>query len=613
MRNHRWCPTGRGVTWAAKFLAVSLVLAGAGSLFAGTITIDTAKIPPSPGTMKRLKNSRANAPTSFVQEVLATSHPNSKLEGLAQSNFAKKHGITAAKNVQAAIDNDHVVASIDPASGHADVMPDLTNLAPMAKGNDPKSPPPIPQAAADQAQTAAQNLLRRGLFPSDATHASLGKGLTLNASQYTAGTAGAPPAFVADKSGPIMTSFPVHRLVGNVPVVGQGSRGVIHVGANGKVHGFSRHWQNASDNDTVTDGRTPGEIADLIKQQLAPLAAKGDVVVQDVSLAYYDGDKGFIQPVYQFHAKVTFTPMPGGTKQTDDDYVAGYIPFGTDKPALESIPSLTDKPGNNPNVPQGAPTNLPLSQLMPIEPPAQTAALMQKEAPPGDPSVGRYVVRNDDWGWVDSANRFYNGLQDSGYGGWFSFPQYYWAYQYEFQGSKNYYINSVNVAEVEAHGDWWIWTTYQNWGDVVTVDSIPYPGLGSSAGGVAAYFIIHSCEVVPSAADTGAFLDHWWHVFGGLHTVFGYRTIMYIHDGIMYPFGVHMGWGWNLVSAWLNDVVSSSMYYCWFGFCPGDTMHGTWKPYGRPSTISVCGHENDSVYYTAGVGPAGCLWNYWYN
>ena len=74
-----------------------------------------------------------------------------------------------------------------------------------------------------------------------------------------------------------------------------------------------------------------------------------------------------------------------------------------------------------------------------------------------------------------------------------------------------------------------------------------------------------------------------------------------------------MGWGWSLVNAWLNDVVSDPAYYCWFGFCPGATMHGVWKPFGRPSTISVCGHENDSVYYTAGVGPAGCLWNYWYN
>jgi len=600
MMNHRWSPTLR--------LAV-LLLFVAGMSFAGEVKLDNSQVPPSPGTLKRLKNSRATAPTSFVQQVLATSHPNSKLEALGQSEFAKKHGISAAKNVQAAIDNDHVVASIDPGTGHADVMPDLENLPPMAKPADAKSHPPIPQAAADAAQRAASTLLRQGLFPSDATHAALDKPLTLERSQFKAGAAGAPPTFVADKSGPILASFPVQRLVGDLPVFGLGSRGSIHADGKGKVQGFSRHWQNATDNDTVTETRTPAQIADLIRQQLAPLAAKGDVVVQDVKLGYYDGDKGYIQPVYQFRAKVTVTPMSGGAKQSDDDYVAGYIPVGTDKPPLESIPSMTDKPGANPNVPQGAPTNLPLSNFIPADPPVQMAA---KEIPPGDPTIGRYVVRNDYVGFVNSANLFWDGIQWSGYGGWFSFPQYYWAYPFEFQGSKNYYINSVHVAEIEVHGDWWLWTTYQNWGDVVTVDSIPYPGLGSSAGGVAAYFIIKSCEVVPSAADTWSWPDKWWHVFQGLHSVFGYRTISYIDDGVMWPFGVHMAWGWNLTSAWLNDVISSPLYYCWFGFCPGETMHGTWKPYGRPSTISVCGHEGDSVYYTAGVGPAGCLVNYWY-
>ena len=83
---------------------------------------------------------------------------------------------------------------------------------------------------------------------------------------------------------------------------------------------------------------------------------------------------------------------------------------------------------------------------------------------------------------------------------------------------------------------------------------------------------------------------------------------MMIDDDVMWPFGIHMGWGWNLTSSWLNDIASAPAY--WWGF--GEVMHGTWKPYGRGSTISVCGHEGDSVYYTAGVGPAGCLTNYWY-
>ncbi|HKC23460.1 MAG TPA: DUF6345 domain-containing protein, partial [Thermoanaerobaculia bacterium] len=225
-----------------------------------------------------------------------------------------------------------------------------------------------------------------------------------------------------------------------------------------------------------------------------------------------------------------------------------------------------------------------------------------------DPTVGRYVVRNDYSGWVNSANGFWNGLQASGYGGYFTNSQYYWAYPYEFTSSKNSYVNAVNVAEIEVHGDWWLYTTYQNWGDVVSLDNIPSPGLGAAAGGKCAYWVIHSCEVVPSVPDVATWPAKWWHIFGGLHSVLGYRTIMYIDDGATYPFGIHMGWGCNLTSSWLQDVAASSLYWG----SPGQVMHGTWKPYGRPATISVCGHEADSVYNLAALPAAGCLTNYWY-
>jgi len=598
MKKHLWCPIlGR----TARNLVILLLVGGALPGIAGTIKLDNSQIPPSPGTLKRFKNSPAAAPTELLQRVLASSHPNAKLQALGQSEFARKHGIKASKDVQAAIENDHVVASIDPAKGHADVMPNLESLPPLAAADKDRNVP-LPQGVADAAKKAAEELLRQGLFPSDATHAALDKMMTLQTSQYKAGANGAPATMNPEKSGPILATFPVTRSVGTLPVFGRGSQGSIHVGANGKVHGFSRHWQKATENDTVTEKRTQAQIADLIRQQLAYLSSKGDVEVQDVRVGYYDGDEGYIQPVYQFRAKVTYTPQEGQKAQSDDDFVAGYIPIGT---ALEPIPSLSDKVVGPPNLPPGAPTKLPLSQFAPTEPPAQVAAI---DVPPGDPTVGRYVVRNDYAGWVNSANGFWNGIQASGFGGNFTNSQYYWAYPYEFQGSKNSFINAVNVAEIEVHGDWWLWTTYQNWGDVVTVDSIPYPGLGPSAGGVNAYFIIHSCEVVPAAPDTTSWPNKWWHVFGGLHSVLGYRTIMYIDDGVMSPFGKHMGWGYGLVSAWLSDVVSSSMYWG----SPGQVMHGVWKPYGRPSTISVCGHEGDSVYYTAGVGRAGCLQNYWY-
>jgi uncharacterized protein DUF6345 len=589
-----------------RSLAVSLLIAGAATLsFAGEITLNNSQIPAAPGPLKRFKLSRATAPTAFVQRVLANAAPGANLESLSSSKFASDHGIKASTNVQAAVQGDHVIATIDAATGHADVMASLDTLAPLAAVTDGKTIPQLSKTVGDMAAKAAGDVLTQGIFTTDgATHAALDKMLTLATAQYNNATKTSPGGLNASKSGPLLATFPVKRMVGNLPVYGIGSRGSISVGGDGKVMGFSRHWQAASDHDQVTDTRTQAQIGDAIRQQLAAIASKASVLVQDVQLCYYDSDQGYVQPAYQFRAKVSYTPAAGGKVQTDDDYIVGYVPIGT---VLEPIPTVDSKVAGPPAVPQGAPTNLPLSQY-PTEPLTQVAALKATEVPPGDPTIGRYVVRNDYGGWVNSANGFWNGLMASGYGAWFTNSQYYWAYPFEFQGSKNSYINAVNVAEIEVHGDWWLWTTYQNWGDIVTVDSIPGPGLGSSAGGSCAYFIIHSCEVVPAAPDTGSWPSKWWHVFGGLHSVLGYRTIMYIDDGAMWPFGRHAGWGYGLVNAWLSDVAASPYYWG----SPGQVMHGVWKPYGRPSTISVCGHEGDSIYYTAGIGPAGCLQNYWY-
>ena len=600
MRKHSRSLSHRGLA----HLAVPLLLAGFASVsFAGDIKLDNNQIPKPPGQLKRLKLSKATPPNVVMQKVLGNAHPGGKFEPLAQSEFAKKHGIRANKDVQAVIKKDHVVASVDGAKGHVDIMPDLDELPPITKVTDFKTHPALPAQAADRAKKAADETMRQG-FPPDATRPALDEMLTLVTAQYNKGAQAGQDTLNPDRSGPILATFPVKRLVGDLPVFGRGSRGQISVDGEGKVKGFKKHWKHARNHDTVTETRSQAEIAGLIRGQLADLATKADIVVQDVELGYYDGDEEYIQPVYQFRAKVTHTAGPSSTgKVTDDDYIAGYIPIGS---VLEPIPSVNELVGGGPNVPQGAPTNLPVSEFMPTEPPVQMAAA--QEIPPGDPTVGRYVVRNDYVGWVNSANNFWNGLQASGYGGYFTNSQYYWAYPFETGSSKNSYVNSVHVALMEVHGNWWEWTTYWNCCEWGSLDDVPYPGFGSSAGGVLAYWIIHSCQVVPSAADTVSWPDKWWHVFGGLHSVLGYRTVMYIDDGAMWPFGIHMGWGWGLVNAWLNDVSSSPLYW----FRPGEVMHGVWKPYGRPSTISVCGHENDSVYYVAGVGRAGCLQNYWY-
>jgi hypothetical protein len=73
-------------------------------------------------------------------------------------------------------------------------------------------------------------------------------------------------------------------------------------------------------------------------------------------------------------------------------------------------------------------------------------------------------------------------------------------------------------------------------------------GPGNSLG----YWIIHSCEVLPTQTDESTSFDVWWNIFQGLHAVAGYRTEMWISDGATGPFGFSIGLGAPVVSAWLK-------------------------------------------------------------
>jgi hypothetical protein len=225
-----------------------------------------------------------------------------------------------------------------------------------------------------------------------------------------------------------------------------------------------------------------------------------------------------------------------------------------------------------------------------------------------DPTVGRYVVRNDDPNWVANANEFWNGLTAiPSLAPNFTNAQYYWAYPYEYTTSKNDFVNSVNVALTEAHGDWWLFTTLQNCCDVVDINTIP-GGYGTSAGGNLCFWAIHSCEVVPAPEDTANWPNPWWNIFKGLHAVVGYRTIMYIDDDVGYPFGYNLAIGIPFVSAWFSAVQGSSAY----ASGPRWYCHGANKLMGRACAIVVCGHENDNIYDTQVLAPANCLNVYWY-
>ena len=165
-------------------------------------------------------------------------------------------------------------------------------------------------------------------------------------------------------------------------------------------------------------------------------------------------------------------------------------------------------------------------------------------------SVGEFA--NADWpnssAYLDMANSFLSGL-NTGHvfaPGEPPFNRTIWWTAYSWQlnsPSSKQWMNAVNVAYTEPHGDWWLNTALRNNADFWYISKIGTggnPGFGAAAGGSLATWVIMSCEVVPSYYDLqnqiggngnggGAFTP-WWPVFQGLHNVIGFRTEMLYPD-----------------------------------------------------------------------------------
>lgn len=382
------------------------------------------------------------------------------------------------------------------------------------------------------------------------------------------------------------------RRVNDIPVFGRGHRATIAVAADGSIHGLAHRWRPATTTRRAIAPRSREQVAKAISTQLAASAGGADVNVDDVSLAYYDGGGNFLQPVFRYEASIPFPEAEG--QHPAARRLFGYVSIGS---APEPLPKLGARPGRAPKVPKGA------------NPPAAP--------PPGDPTVGRYVVRSDSSDWVASANAFLAGLRGTFLGFHFSLPipftdsQYYWAYPYLFESDKNRFVNSVQIALNEVHGNWWWFSTRDNNDDGVNLSSIPSTGYGAGSGGSLCYWIIHSCEVIPTQTDESTSFDIWWNIFNGLHAVIGYRTDMWINDGVTGPFGFFVGLGAALVPAWLNEVASNDSYD------DGDTYHdgnrNMDEPMGRASAVAVCGHSDDTANDLAPLGRPGCLTEWWFD
>lgn len=498
------------------------------------------------------------APEALTQDFARTVARGAELTGPGKSGL------------RTAFDGHRLVAYVHAATGESQVFPALEKLRPGER-------------LAQRAAATAERIRRdRELFPEDLSDVVALAPTTLFGSRHSKGGATTSPA-------EYLSFVRFERRLDGLPVFGPGSSAMIAVAADGSVHGFSHRWRQAIAPAEKMTAKPREEIGRAIADQLAPSAKASQVQVDKVTVGYYDSGQDVLQPVYRFEATVTSLDA----RRVANRHLLGYVSIGE---APEPLPVLGVQRGKSP-----------------MEPPARgQRATSAGRAAAGDPTVGRYVVRDDSPDWVSSANDFMANLEvaQALFGGiQFTDRQYYWAEPWEFLSDKDAFVNDVQIALNEVHGNWGLFSTRDNHDDIVRLSSVPAGGYGQGGGGVLAYWVLHSCEVIPTQADENTSFDVWWNLFDGLHAAVGYRTEMWIADGVTGPFGFAIGLGAPVISAWISEVARNSSYNPDASYHDGN--RDITEPMGRPSAIAVCGHGDDTAADVARLPAATCLTEWW--
>jgi hypothetical protein len=475
--------------------------------------------------------------------------------------------------LQAAHDGKRLVSFINPAIGECMMFPGLGGLKP-GKG-----------LAARANVVAAKMALDKTLFPTDGTVVSALPAVTLMGAKHVKGKERSEPE-------EYLSYVRFQRRVNRLPVWGPGTRAMVAVDANGAVCGFAHRWRNAVITGDHVKPAARTTLVRSIKAQIAKGALSGNVSVDRVTTGYYDGGGGLLQPVHRFEATIEHTRLGALRSHPAASHIVGYSSIGT------------------------APEPLPEVGVLHGYPPAYAPNVRREPMGHGgdDPTIARYVIQNAEAGWVSSANSFLSGLQLANFLGSpipFTDSQYYWAEPRLFLTEKDSFVNSVHIALAEAHGNWWkLWLDKNDGNANVFLSDIPSGGYGGP-GSALAYLIIHSCEVMPTQTDESTSFDVWWNIFQGIHAVVGYRTDMFIDDGVTYPFGFWIGLGAPVVSSWLNAVMSDDSYGPGVVYYDGNRQ--MIEPMGRASAVAVYGHVDDTVNDLGSLGPAECLTEWWFD
>lgn len=499
-------------------------------------------------------------PSDYLCDIITNVAPDAQLSAFGD------------QGASAAFDGDRLVAFVHPTTGESRVFPTLQWLEPG-------------EGLSEIASTiAAQFASDTTLFPADDTTLVVGNPITLSGSQ-------SPCQGNATDSEEYLGFVSLGRQVNGIPVYGPGTQATIAVDAKGNIQAFAHRYRPAFVTKQYIVPNSPDQVAQSIVNDLSNTCTRDTINIESVVVSYYDNGNNTLQPVFTYSGSI-----PASSNASTHGLIAGSISVGNLSQPITPIPQ-TDYPSN-------APAGFY----------KYARDLRVASRGVNTSTVGRYVVRADSPDWLSSATAFILSLESaSSLGGTLSFTddQYLAAVPDMFTTQKNSYINSVQIALNEVHGNWGEFSTYKQDGDIVTLAEMGAAGgLGADAGGSLAYWILHSCEVIPTQTDEPTSFDVWWQIFHGMHSVVGYRTDMWINDNVTSNFGLWVGLGAGVVPAWFLEVATNSLYG------PNDLMYndvnrGISEPMGRPSSVSVCGHVDDTACEIGGIGNPTCLFEFW--
>jgi hypothetical protein len=329
--------------------------------------------------------------------------------------------------------------------------------------------------------------------------------------------------------------------------------------------------------------RPASEVLRSIQAQLAIVGAGSPVTLDSISVAYYDGNRSYLEPAYRFTATVH---LNGAAV----DHVIGYEPIAVGEP--EPLPTL----GPSVVVTARSPGPVDLDS----------------------DGIAQFVARGPMPTWNQDAQAFEQGILSF-------WPRASGSVAVPFQvGSVSAprpftsaagfgaYANSARVLESEAPGSRGHFTTDRYCCGAVTIARIGGLGAAGRKANGMTFWIARTPSLVASPDDSAAPYNEWLSVFAGLHGVLGYRTDIYSNDGVAGPFGADLAMGAPVVSAWLLEGAATSAYRG--GENPlyeGSSGGLRAAPSGRVSTLSACGHDGDTMHDTASLPRTTCLQSWW--